>query len=106
MKTALITVAATAAAALVTAAPASAENLVYCPGGYSAVATTDTSCAFANNVHDAWYGQPGNPVYAWSPVTELIYTMTCGIASTDRWFSAWRCTGVNPWGHVLVVYID
>ena len=106
MKTALATLAATAAAVTL-AAPASAdENLVYCPSGYSAVATTDTSCAFADNVESAWYGQPGNPVYAWSPVTDLIYTMTCGPGRTDRWWEAKRCFGVNAYGHVLVVYID
>ena len=85
---------------------AHAEPFDTCPSGISGVATADTSCEFADNVSRAWYGQPGTAVLAYSPVTGLVYTMTCAPAWTTRWYEAKRCVGVNPYGVGLVVYID
>lgn len=93
--------------ALGLAAPAQAQEYIeYCPSGLSAVATTDTSCAFADNVFRAWYSQPGSTVYAWSPVTQQVYTMTCSPGITDRWLEAKRCFGINSAGVGLIVYVD
>jgi hypothetical protein len=36
-----------------------------------------TSCEFADNVRRAWLDQPGNPVVAYSPVTDQTYRMFC-----------------------------
>jgi hypothetical protein len=89
------------ALALLTAAPAAAtEIFVPCPDGHSAVVVgTPTSCAFAHNVRQAWYGQPGNPVLAYSPVTDGIYSMYCApYTATFSWGTIWsarRCTGGN-----------
>lgn len=104
----VLAAAAVSAAALVCAPAAHAdENIVTCPSGRSAVATVDTSCPFADNVASAWYGQPGLTVYAYSPVTDKIYTMTCNPnAWTTRWAEAKRCFGISPGGDPLVVYVD
>lgn len=62
----------------VLAAPAAqAEPLIQCPGTRAAVAEGETTCAFAANVRRAWFGQPGNPVLAYSPVTGEVYSMMC-----------------------------
>lgn len=56
---------------------AHADNFITCPSGRSGVATNVTSCGFADNVRLAWFGQPGNPVVAYSPETGLEYSMIC-----------------------------
>ncbi len=72
-------VATVASAALGFPAPAHADGLfMECPSGRDGVvAGTPTSCAFADNVRLAWFAQPGNPVLAYSPVTEQSYQMFC-----------------------------
>lgn len=85
--------------------PAKAEVFSICPSGLTGVATPDTSCPFADNVRRAWYGQPGTTVIAYSPVTELFYTMQCQLWITDAWIHSKRCFGVNSFGAVLIVYI-
>ena len=98
---------AAAIAAAVSLAPsASAETFTVCPSGVSGVATADTSCAFADNVRRAWYGQPGTTVLAYSPVTGQTYSMTCGWMDTTYWYNAKRCVGVNTYGVGLVVYVS
>lgn len=93
--------------ALYQAAPGHAdEYFINCPSGLTAVATEDTSCAFADNVRRAYYGQPGSTVIAYSPVTGLFYTMQCRSAwTTNGWYNPERCFGVNAFGAVLIVYI-
>lgn len=49
---------------------------------------TDTSCPFARNVKAAYDANPGSTVQASSPVTGLVYTMTCSQAG-----STVTCTG-------------
>jgi hypothetical protein len=68
-----------AAAILVSTAPAHADGLfITCPSGRAGVvAGTPTTCAFADNVRLAWFAQPGNPVVAYSPVTDQAYRMFC-----------------------------
>ena len=66
----------------VAAAPAALahadEDFTTCPSGRDGVvAGTPTSCAFADDVRTAWLGQPGNPVIAYSPVTDQTYRMSC-----------------------------
>lgn len=59
---------------------------------------TPTSCPFAANVRQAWFTQPGNPIRAYSPVTDRIYPMTC-ISSTETVsgvrINGWTCYGGN-----------
>lgn len=86
-------------------APASAEVFSICPSGLTGVSTPDTSCPFADNVRHAWYAQPGTTVIAYSPVTDLFYTMQCQRWITDTWYNSKRCFGVNSYGAVLIVYI-
>jgi len=68
-----------------------------CPSGHTGVMSgTPTSCAFADNVHDAWNSQQSNPVYAYSPVTGQTYTMNCvpGEATVGRiQVDGWICYG-------------
>lgn len=51
------------------------EPLQHC--AYRAAAGRATTCPFAENVRSAWFGQPGNPVLAYSPVTGEFYRMMC-----------------------------
>ena len=48
-----------------------------CGGGV--FAAPNTSCPFAQNVHDAYFDVPGDSVEvdAYSPVTGQTYTMNC-----------------------------
>ncbi|AEK08619.1 minor tail protein [Mycobacterium phage MKC-IRE-02] len=88
-----------------------AESVSICPSGRSAVASADTSCAFADNVAVAWYSQPGMSVQAYSPVTGRVYTMTCdpNAWAVDNYgvyhSGVKRCVGSNPYGAALVVYV-
>ena len=75
------TAAAVIAATIGVAAPAQAyvdEPFIVCPSGRSGVATSVTSCAFADNVRYSYLTQPGQVVTAYSPVTTQYYTMQCG----------------------------
>lgn len=57
---------------------AHADVFITCPSGLTGVVVgTPTSCAFADNVRSAWYGQAGNPVLAYSPVTGDVYWAYC-----------------------------
>lgn len=106
MKNKALTAVVAGAAALTLAAPAQADTFTVCPSGLTGVATFDTSCAFADNVRAAWYAQPGTTVIAYSPVTDLFYTMQCALAvTTTAWSNPKRCFGVNSFGAVLIVYI-
>lgn len=60
-------------------ATAHAEPFTTCPGGYGigTVDGTPTSCAFAANVRYAWKSQPGESIWAYSPVTGKVYLMSC-----------------------------
>lgn len=86
--------------------PGEVENFRLCPSGLTGVASAETSCAFADNVRRAWYSQPGSVVTAFSPVTGRLYTMRCAGADTDAWSTSQRCTGTNPQGDPLIVYIS
>lgn len=105
---ALTVVLLTGAGAYFGAASAHAEPVMVCPSGRSAVATADTSCAFADNVAANWYSQPGSTIRAYSPVTDLYYTMTCEGGWEAQWWTgeAKRCFGYNSAGVLLVVYVD
>jgi hypothetical protein len=61
----------------ISAASAHADDFIICPSGLSGVATSATSCPFADNVRAAYFGQGGGLVYAYSPVTNRIYAMYC-----------------------------
>jgi hypothetical protein len=87
-------------------APGVSEDFRLCPSGLTGVASAETSCAFADNVRQAWYGQPGSVITAYSPVTDRLYTMRCAAADTTAWPAAQRCTGTNPQGDPLIVYIS
>jgi len=92
--------------AIAMASPASADAFTLCPSGKSGVASADTSCAFADNVHRAWYSQPGTIVMAHSPVTNQVIRMQCTSVATNHWPVAKRCVGANASGAALIVYID
>lgn len=82
------------------AAPAGAtENVLAC-GPHAGVATTVTSCPFANNVARAFFAQGPGDVIAYSPVTGSAYDMWCTTGWTitvNTWpwnsSSAARCVG-------------
>jgi hypothetical protein len=66
----------TAVAALeTTTPPAQADGpFVVCPSGTAGVATTVTSCPFAQSVRRGWIAQGGSSsIVAYSPVTGLAY---------------------------------
>ncbi|MGJ6126684.1 DUF2510 domain-containing protein [Mycolicibacterium sp. Y3] len=86
--------------------PGVVEDFRLCPSGLTGVASAETSCAFADNVRQSWYGQPGSVITAYSPVTGRLYTMRCAAANTTAWPAAQRCTGTNPQGDPLIVYIS
>lgn len=86
--------------------PDEVEDFKLCPSGLSGVASAETSCAFADNVRRAWYSQPGSIITAYSPVTGRLYTMRCIAADTTAWPTSRRCTGTNPQGDPLIVYIS
>lgn len=86
--------------------PGVVEDFRLCPSGLTGVASADTSCAFADNVRRAWYGQAGSVISAYSPVTGRFYTMRCAGADTSAWPTSQRCTGTNPQGDPLIVYIS
>jgi hypothetical protein len=95
-------IAAIAAAALALTPPAHADGLfMSCPSGRDGViAGTPTTCAFADDVRSAWFGQPGNPVIAYSPVTDQTYRMFCignqTVTFTDGHIAdAVQCVGGN-----------
>ena len=95
--------AATATGALLFGAvPAQAESFIGC--GYGAgIATSVTSCEFAQNVRYAWFHQPGRIIEAYSPVTGQYYTMYCDPNTPRAWTPA-GCTtrstaraATTPW---------
>jgi hypothetical protein len=71
-----------------TAAPV--QSGTNCGGGI--FAGPNTSCPFAQNVHDAWLAAPGdtNTLQVYSPVTNQTYTMNCAPAG-----SGITCSGGN-----------
>jgi hypothetical protein len=97
--------AAVAAAGLLAAPTASADDFTVCPSGITGVATDDTSCAFADNVGSAWRSQPGSVVTAYSPVAQQSITMQCAPTVTDRWAAAQRCVGANFSGVDVIVFV-
>jgi hypothetical protein len=94
-------IAAIAAATLALPPHAHAATFSTCPSGRDGVIDgTPTSCAFADNVRIAWFGQPGNPVLAYSPVTNAYYSMTCVAHTTVNFIDghsadAVLCVGGN-----------
>lgn len=81
------------------AGQAHADPFNICPSGHSGVMSgTPTSCAFADNVHDAWFSQQSNPVTAYSPVTGQYYSMTCvprHLTVSGIHVDGWDCYGGN-----------
>lgn len=74
-------VAAAATTALFAGSQADAKaeyQFTVCGSGYSGVATSVTSCAFADSARSTWYAE-GGPGYmvAYSPTTGLTYGMNC-----------------------------
>jgi hypothetical protein len=96
------TATAIAAVALTLAPPVHADFVfMTCPSGRAGVIVgTPTTCAFADNVRIAWFGQSGNPVIAYSPVTDQTYSMFCvghtTVTFTDGHMAdAVQCVGGN-----------
>jgi hypothetical protein len=88
--------------ALAVAAPANAaEDFLVCPDGHSGIATTVTSCPFAENVRVAYLTQAGQVVEAYSPVTGQYYDMQCApgfmatLSPSGRIVHSVRCVGGN-----------
>ena len=96
---------AVAVAAAVSLAPSASaytgnEAFLVCPSGRSGVATSVTSCAFADNVRHSYLTQHGQVVTAYSPVTGHSYTMQCAegfVASLNNGsvVRSARCVGGN-----------
>jgi hypothetical protein len=105
--TSTVTVVAPAPAPPAPAPPPDHGAFAICPSGHSGVATTVTSCAFADNVRSAYLVQGGPTVLAYSPVTGDTYTMECiggftAHLSDGRVVQAVRCAGGN--NAVVVVW--
>jgi len=76
------------------------ELFITCPSGRSGVATTVTSCEFADNVRMNFFRQGGPLVTTYSPVTGQYYTMQCSGGFTAHlnngaYVSSARCVGGN-----------
>jgi hypothetical protein len=70
--------AAAVALGLATAGPANAITETFLPcGGGAGVATSVTSCGFAQNVRWAYFHQLGPVVTAYSPAMDQYYNMQC-----------------------------
>ena len=74
------------------------EAFLVCPSGRSGVATSVTSCAFADNVRYNYIRQGGPIITAYSPVTGQFYTMQCASGfvatlNTGGVVSSVRCVG-------------
>lgn len=105
--TTTVTVAEPAPAPPAPAPPPTEGNFAICPSGHAGVATTVTSCAFADNVRRSYLIQGGPEVLAYSPVTGETYTMDCvggftAHLSDGEVLQAVRCTGGND--AVVVVW--
>jgi hypothetical protein len=72
-------IAAAAAAIGIGPGTAHAEDVVFipCADGHSGIATSVTSCPFAENLRAAYLTQGGPDVIAYSPVTGMYYNMLC-----------------------------
>lgn len=53
------------------------DDFLVCPSGHSGIATSVTSCAFAESVRQAYLSQDGPVVTAYSPTTGKYYDMQC-----------------------------
>lgn len=75
----IITTALAVAAALLGQAPPAHADFVFdvCPSGRSGIATTVTSCPFADDVRASYFARPGLFIEAYSPVTGQVYDMEC-----------------------------
>jgi hypothetical protein len=76
------------------------DVFIACPSGRDGVATSVTSCEFADNVRRAWLDQYGPVVLAYSPVTGNVYDMQCAGGFTAHMnnglvVDAVRCVGGN-----------
>ncbi len=93
---------------ILTPALAHADVFVMCPSGRDGVATSVTSCEFADNVRRAYFSQDGPVVLAYSPVTDMEYEMQCAGGFTVHMDNgmvvddAIRCVGGN--NAVVVVW--
>lgn len=93
---------------LCAAAPAQATDFIGCPSGHSGVATTVTSCEFAESVRGAYLASGGSSyITAYSPVTGQYYDMQCEpgfIAHLNYGATvpSVRCVGGN--NAVVIVY--
>src|ERR1700744_1894936 len=102
MRKLLIAAAALTFLALGLANPANAdESFDTCPSGNSGVATSVTSCAFADNVRGQYFAEGGGgPLFVvYSPITGEQYEVRCDPAishfndGTSK--TTVRCTGGN-----------
>ena len=90
-----------AGAAVGLASPAHADEVFnICPSGQDGVATTVTSCGFADNVRWAYFHQYGPIVDAYSPATQQVYSMQCAAGFVSRLntgvtVTSVRCVGGN-----------
>ena len=93
--------AATATGALLFgAAPAQADDGFLSCGAGAGIASSVTSCEFAQNVRYAWFHQPGRIIEAYSPVTGMYYSMYCdpnytARMDTGRVYDSVHCEGGN-----------
>lgn len=95
------------AVSILTSASAHADVFIGCPSGRDGIATSVTSCEFADNVRRAWLDQYGPVVLAYSPVTGNVYDMQCAGGFTAHMdnglvVDAVRCVGGN--NAVVVVW--
>ena len=105
--TALGGLAATTVAAI-PPAQAYGEDFYVCQSGHSGVATTVTSCAFAESVRYSYITQDGSMITAYSPVTGQYYDMQCAsgfiahLHNTGAAVPSVRCVGGN--NAVVIVF--
>src|ERR1700742_3704125 len=101
MRTLLIAAAAPMVAVGLASAAHADESFDICPSGHSGVATSVTSCAFADNVRSQYFAEGGGRtmVVAYSPVTGEQYEVRCDPSvshfSDGTSKTTVRCTGGN-----------
>lgn len=80
---------------------ATGGQFIMCPSGRSGIATSVTSCPFADNVRSSYIASGGaSLINVYSPVTGEVYTMQCGTGFTASFVNgatvnAVRCVGGN-----------
>lgn len=102
MLRALLVVGALGVAAIGSVAPpAHADSgFIVCPSGLSGIASTVTSCPFADNVRRGYFAHGSSSIAAYSPVTGQVYDMSCVPGFIAHFDDGETKTAVNCFGGI------